>query len=127
MTFHHVQVCGPPGCEDAMRAFYGGALGMAEIEKPAALRSRGGAWFRAGAVEVHVGIEETFAPSPKAHPAFAVRDVGDVAARVARTGAPVTWDGSIEGTVRFHTVDPVGNRVEFQQDAETAPAPLRTP
>ena len=39
---HHVQVAAPPGCEDAARAFYGGLLGLPEIEKPpAARRSRG--------------------------------------------------------------------------------------
>jgi hypothetical protein len=30
-------------------------------------------------------------------------------------GAVVLWDNSIPGVRRFHTADPVGNRVEFQQ------------
>ena len=102
-----------------MRVFYGGVLGMTEVEKPAALRSRGGAWFRAGAVEVHVGIDQRFVPASKAHPAFVVSDVREVAARVATAGGRVTWDESIEGTQRFHTHDPVGNRVELQQDHTT--------
>ena len=99
-----------------MRAFYGGVLGMTEVEKPLALRSRGGAWFRAGAVEVHVGIDEGCVPAARAHPAFVVSDVGDVARRVAAAGGQVTWDESVEGTERFHTRDPVGNRVELQRD-----------
>ena len=56
MRLHHVQVSGPAGCEDAMREFYVGVLGMSEIDKPDLLRSRGGAWFRAGSAELHVGI-----------------------------------------------------------------------
>ncbi len=98
-----------------MRAFYRDVLGMREIDKPPALRARGGVWFRAGGAEVHVGIVPGFVAPPKAHPAFAVDDVAAVAARVAAAGGSVTWDDAIPGTVRFHTLDPVGNRVELQQ------------
>lgn len=115
MFLHHVQVSGPPGCEDRMRAFYVGALGMTEVDKPEALRSRGGAWFRAGSAEVHVGIEDPFAPARKAHPGIAVADVTSLALRVEAAGAPVAWDDQIPGLRRFHTADPVGNRLEFQQ------------
>ena len=113
MSLHHVQVSGPEGCEDRMRAFYAGVLGMTEIDKPEPLRARGGAWFRAGAAEIHVGIEEGFTPARKAHPGLAVADVDALAARVSESGAPVTWDENIPGLRRFHTSDPVGNRLEF--------------
>jgi catechol 2,3-dioxygenase-like lactoylglutathione lyase family enzyme len=115
MRLHHVQVSGPAGCEDAMRAFYVGVLGMTEVDKPERLRGRGGAWFRAGAAELHVGIEEGFVPARKAHPGLAVDDVDGLAAVVEASGAPVGWDDAIPGLRRFHTVDPVGNRLEFQQ------------
>src|SRR5690242_15322261 len=115
MRLHHVQVSGPAGCEDAMRAFYVGVLGMTEVAKPAALQARGGAWFRAGSAEVHVGIEDPFAPALKAHPGLAVAYVDRLAAAVEAAGAPVRWDDAIPGLRRFHTSDPVGNRLEFQQ------------
>ena len=115
MSLHHVQVSGPAGCEDAMRSFYGGVLGMTELEKPDRLRARGGAWFRSGSLEIHVGIEEGFRPARKAHPGIAVADVEALAARVAASGASVEWDDSIPGVRRFHSTDPVGNRLEFQQ------------
>jgi predicted enzyme related to lactoylglutathione lyase len=115
MYLHHVQVSGPAGCEDAMRAFYVGVLGMVEVPKPELLRARGGAWFRAGAAEVHVGIEEGFVPARKAHPGIAVDDVEALARVVEAAGSPVTWDDNIPGLRRFHTADPVGNRLEFQQ------------
>jgi catechol 2,3-dioxygenase-like lactoylglutathione lyase family enzyme len=115
MRLHHVQVSGPAGCEDAMRAFYVGVLGMTEVAKPAALQARGGAWFRAGSAEVHVGIEDPFAPALKAHPGLAVADVDRLAAAVEAAGAPVRWDDAIPGLRRFHTSDPVGNHLEFQQ------------
>jgi catechol 2,3-dioxygenase-like lactoylglutathione lyase family enzyme len=40
--FDHVQIAAPVGCEDAARRFYGGLLGLRELEKPEILRARGG-------------------------------------------------------------------------------------
>ena len=34
VALDHVQVAAPEGCEDEARAFYGGLLGLPEIEKP---------------------------------------------------------------------------------------------
>ena len=55
---HHVQVACPAGSEDALRAFYGGVLGMTEVEKPpvlAARRRRPGS-ARRPATEIHCGV-----------------------------------------------------------------------
>lgn len=111
---HHVQIAAPAGSEDALRAFYSGIAGMPEIPKPAALARRGGVWFAAGGRELHCGVEEGFAPARKAHPCFVVDDLDALADAVADAGADVRWDDSIPGVRRFHTDDPVGNRVEFQ-------------
>src|SRR6266540_2150144 len=40
---HHVQLLGPPGSEPAMREFFHGVLGLAEIPKPPVLAARGAA------------------------------------------------------------------------------------
>lgn len=100
-----------------MREFYAGVLGMTEIDKPKALQARGGAWFRAGSAEIHVGIEDGFVPARKAHPGLAVTDLEALANRVEESGAPVLWDDRIPGLRRFHTEDPLGNRLELQQAA----------
>jgi catechol 2,3-dioxygenase-like lactoylglutathione lyase family enzyme len=120
MRLHHVQVACPPGGEDAARRFYAEGLGMTEVDKPADLVARGGCWFRAyddeGAVaaELHVGVEEPFAPARKAHPAFVVDDLDEVAARARELGFEVdeSQRDSFPGFARFHTADPHGNRVE---------------
>jgi catechol 2,3-dioxygenase-like lactoylglutathione lyase family enzyme len=111
----HVQVAGPPGCEPEARRFYGELLGLPEVSKPDALRSRGGAWFACGRDRVHVGIAEEFAPATKAHPALLVRlaDLERLAARLADAGCTVQWDDAIPGTRRFYTADPWGNRIEL--------------
>jgi catechol 2,3-dioxygenase-like lactoylglutathione lyase family enzyme len=109
-----VQLAAPPGGEDDARRFYGELLGLAEIAKPEALRARGGVWFACGdSHQLHVGIEEPFAPARKAHPALAVDDLDGLAARLADAGVEVVWDDAIPGVRRFYAADPFGNRVEF--------------
>jgi catechol 2,3-dioxygenase-like lactoylglutathione lyase family enzyme len=123
IALHHVQVACPPGGEAGARRFYGDGLGLTEVEKPDALQGRGGAWFRAydarGAVvaEVHIGVEDPFAPARKAHPAFVVDDLDAVAASVVAAGFSVdeTERHTFEGYLRFHTHDGAGNRVEVLQ------------
>ena len=111
----HVQVAAPAGCEDEARAFYGGLLGLEEIPKPEALAARGGCWFRAGGQELHVGVEEPFAPAQKAHPGLVAVDLDDLAGRLRAAGHEVTFDGAIPGAKRFHVADPFGNRLEIRQ------------
>ncbi|WRZ92434.1 glyoxalase [Streptomyces sp. NBC_01007] len=109
----HVQLAAPPGSEDRLRAYYVDALGMTEIPKPPVLAARGGCWFQAGAVHLHFGIEDPFRPAKKAHPGLRVTGIDACAARIAATGASVTWDEDLPGHRRFFSEDPVGNRLEF--------------
>src|SRR5829696_9001300 len=88
----HVQVAAPPGCEAEARGFYGRLLGLAELEKPAPLAARGGAWFACGAQQLHVGVAQDFAPAAKAHPALLATDLYALAERLTLAGAPVHWD-----------------------------------
>ena len=71
----HVQLAIPPGSEAQARHFYGEVLGFTELPKPEAMRGRGGLWFQAGPVQLHLGIEEGMRPSLKAHPALVVADL----------------------------------------------------
>ncbi|MBV9822881.1 MAG: glyoxalase [Actinobacteria bacterium] len=112
----HVQVAIPAGGEDSARAFYGALLGMAEVLKPAALAVRGGCWFAASSAVLHLGVEEPFSPARKAHPAFLVAELNALFESLTQAGFDcVRADHEIPGVVRFHTFDPFGNRIEFQQ------------
>lgn len=114
--YDHVQIAIPKGMEETGRAFYGGALGMTETPKPPVLAARGGCWFTAGAAVLHLGVEEPFAPARKAHPAFLVTDLDGLRSRLEADGHEcVDTSGEIPGVRRFHTADPFGNRLEFQQ------------
>ena len=110
----HVQVAAPAGCEAAARAFYGGILGMPELPKPEAIRGRGGCWFRAGAQELHVGVEEPFAPARKAHPGLVVSDLEAIRARLRDAAVEYEDDTTISGVDRLFVCDPFGNRLELR-------------
>ena len=86
MGLDHVQLAAPPGCEEAARRFFGDALGLEEVEKPEALRARGGVWFRCGPQQLQVGVEQEFSPARKAHPAFQVADYDALLQRLREAG-----------------------------------------
>lgn len=117
---HHVQLAAPAGTEPAMREFFAGVLGLIEVEKPADLAARGGAWFQGPGFQLHVGIDENFVPAGKAHPGLLTDDLEELAARIAGAGYEVRHDGPLvlrDGPkfARFYVTDPVGNRLEFLQ------------
>lgn len=113
VQLHHVQLAIPSGGEDVCRAFWGDTLGMTELAKPPVLAARGGCWFRGGGLEVHLGVEQDFAPALKAHPGILVSDLAGLAARFEAAAVPVKWDGDFPGFSRFYAEDPFGNRLEF--------------
>lgn len=115
--YHHVQLAIPAGAEDECRAFWGEALGLVEVAKPAVLAQRGGCWFRGGGLEVHLGVEEDFAPARKAHPGILVRNLPAVARRLEEHGHRVQWDPEFPGYERFYSWDLLGNRLEFLEEA----------
>ena len=112
---HHVQLACPPGSEDVLRAFYVGVLGMTEEPKPPELAARGGAWFRSGALELHLGVEDEFRPARKAHPGVLVSDLPAYAERLAGQGVLVEWDDAFPGYRRCYVSDPHGNRLELME------------
>jgi catechol 2,3-dioxygenase-like lactoylglutathione lyase family enzyme len=114
--FDHVQVCCPKGREDDARAFYGGVMGLPEVEKPEPLRARGGCWFRVGQQGLHVGVLEPFFPAPKAHPAFRLRDreaLDQLVQRLERAGYGVDWADEPIADARCKVIDPFGNMLEL--------------
>lgn len=115
VTIDHAQIMIPPDGEDRARAFYGGLLGLVEIEKPAPLRARGGLWMRAGDRQLHIGVEAPGVErvATRAHVAYEVRGLDEYRARLVAAGVAVKEGETVDGARRFEVRDPFGNRVEL--------------
>ena len=120
----HIQLAMPKGEEAAARRFYGGLLGLVEVDKPKPLAATGGCWFvgngDAGGnnIAVHLGILSPFVPSTKGHPAFRVKDLEAAKRTFADADISITPDERLPNVRRFYVNDPFGNRIEILQDGD---------
>jgi catechol 2,3-dioxygenase-like lactoylglutathione lyase family enzyme len=113
MRLDHIQIVVPPELEAAAKHFYGALLGLRELAKPPGPRQNEGAWYDAGAVQLHLALEgfDPAAPRPKRpHLGFVVPDLAAVAGTLAAAGVAVEPDGA-----RIFVRDPAGNRIEVIQ------------
>lgn len=127
MRLHHVQLSMPAGREDDARRFYGAALELTEVPKPAALAGRGGVWFRSFdgdrvLAEIHLGVDDGAQAPAKAHPGLVVDSVealDALAETLLAAGHEVSWAErtTFDGYERFHCRDPFGNRIEIMTPA----------
>ncbi|MEO8513467.1 MAG: VOC family protein [Ignavibacteria bacterium] len=112
----HIQLAIPKDSESIARKFYNGILGLTEIEKPEELKPSGGAWYHAGDIELHLGVEENFNPGKKkAHPAFVVENLNRIKVQLVQNDIEVKEEIQIPGRKRFSFYDPFGNRIEFME------------
>jgi catechol 2,3-dioxygenase-like lactoylglutathione lyase family enzyme len=117
----HILLAMPAGRENEARAFYQELLGIPEVVKPPQLAARGGCWFEAGELKVHLGVEKNFVPARKAHPAFAVDDLNRLMSHLKQAGYTLTPDAPLEGYDRIFVDDPFGNRIELMQPKALLP------
>ena len=115
LSLNHVQLAMPKDGEPLARQFYGALLGMTEITKPANLAGRGGCWFSANSVHIHLGVEEGFTPARKAHPALLVEDLTAIVAVLRAANVEIRPDEPLQGFARTYVSDPFGNRIELMQ------------
>lgn len=112
-SIDHVQLAAPKGSEPTARTFYGEILGFTEIEKPELLKKRGGVWFSFGSYQIHIGIEEPFAPAKKAHPAFQIKNLEALKVHLSKSDVSFIVDSDLPGANRIYVHDPFGNRIEI--------------
>jgi catechol 2,3-dioxygenase-like lactoylglutathione lyase family enzyme len=112
----HVQLAMPRGREDEARRFYGGVLGLPEVEKPAELRARGGCWFEDGAVKIHLGVEDDFRPARKAHVALVVARLDAVLEAARALGCETQAPEPFGRYRQAYVFDPFGNRLELLEE-----------
>lgn len=115
MRLSHINVTIPKGGEGAARAFYGGILGLKEIPQPEPIRIRGGVWFDADGMDVHLSIEEGRGGKDMyRHFGLECHGVDEVRAKLEAAGFP-TEDGRPATWLRFFVRDPFGNRIEIHE------------
>jgi catechol 2,3-dioxygenase-like lactoylglutathione lyase family enzyme len=113
---HHVQITVAPEDTERARDFYCTVLGLTEVEKPDALKPRGGFWLQLGNQQIHVGVEPKDGET-KAHVAYQVDDLAAWRAKLTAAGIEIGTSVPIPGFDRFEFRDPFGNRVELIQPA----------
>jgi catechol 2,3-dioxygenase-like lactoylglutathione lyase family enzyme len=97
----------------AAEAFYAGVLGLERSLRPDDT-ARAGAWFRLGAVELHLSIEVGAENArSRRHVAFEVAELGRLRAHLEAHGLIVEEGRPAPGLRRFFVRDPAGNRLEF--------------
>jgi catechol 2,3-dioxygenase-like lactoylglutathione lyase family enzyme len=115
ISLHHAQVFYPPGEEAKARAFYGTALGLAEITRPVALSDRDGLWFAAGEGQVHLSAQADLALHGRRHFALKIDDLDATRAKLATHGARFEEATPIPGWRRCYVFDPFGNKIELDE------------
>jgi catechol 2,3-dioxygenase-like lactoylglutathione lyase family enzyme len=115
LSFDHVSITYPTGRGEEVRAYYGGVLGMKEVQPPETMQGRGLVWFAMpdGRVLHLVPDDEYLAPK-LSHPAF----VADLDALAASVENP-TWDELFAPRRRFYLRDPFGNLLEFLEPRQS--------
>jgi hypothetical protein len=88
---------------------------LKEIPKPEAIRGRGGVWFDAGGLDLHLSVEETRAAADTyRHFGLECADVADLRARLNAAGVAVD-NGRPAPWQRFFVSDLFGNRIEIHE------------
>jgi catechol-2,3-dioxygenase len=109
----HVNVRIPQGSEAQAEAFWCGLLGFAVRPKPPG-NEHAGRWFAHDGFEVHVSPDIDFAPATRAHTAFVVDGLTELASRLAEAGVEVRPSkGTTDDLEACFFDDPFGNRFEL--------------
>jgi len=115
IRLQHVTISRPPGADASARTFYGGLLGLVEVEPPRALAPLNLIWYRLGGdTELHILLEEPFGQDRSGHHfCLAVDDVVALRDRLEEAGITVVGDIPIPGRPRFFVRDPFGALIEL--------------
>lgn len=118
-TIDHLHLTAPQGADDQAREFYGGLLGLNEIDAPPALQARGGVWFECGGVNLHVGPDER---SASYFASFQVANLAMLKEALGNADVRAEEEQSVEGVERLYCRDPFGNHLEFIQSTSAPQA-----
>ncbi len=113
MRFSHINLPIPQAGEEIVRAFYCDLIGLPEIPKPPELAARGGCWFDAGGIDIHLSVSSD-PPGEQRHFGLEVTDLEELKKRLNQRGIEID-PGRPAPWPRFFAHDPFGNRIEFHE------------
>jgi catechol 2,3-dioxygenase-like lactoylglutathione lyase family enzyme len=117
MYLSHLAIAIPKGGEEAARKFYAGCLGLRELPKPAFAGSRGGIWFDAGGLHLHLTVEEERVSHKRqchSHFGLGCGDLRGLKFRLKAAGVKIE-DCPASPRKHFFAYDPFDNRIEIHQ------------
>jgi catechol 2,3-dioxygenase-like lactoylglutathione lyase family enzyme len=114
---NHITIAAPAGQHDKVRAFYGGILGLKEIERPPALEQVYDLiWYEWMDVFLHVDFSPPWAkPAENRHVAVEVRNLPAVRVHLERLEAEIVDAVPMPDRDRFYLLDPFGNYFEIME------------
>ncbi len=117
VKFHHINVTVACGIEQAAKDFYALALGLEEVPKPEGSRTREGAWYQLGDMQLHLSLEDgTEQQASTRHVCFVVEDRARAEKHLAAAGVEILPDPRpVHGTNRFYVRDPGHNLIEIAE------------
>ena len=120
IELNHVNITVPKSAAEAAKHFYGSVLGLLEIPKPEESRGRGGAWYKLGAMQLHLSIEHgADNHASKRHVCYLVADLERAEKQLREAGVEILPDDRpVRGWRRFYVRDPGGNRIEIARRGE---------
>jgi len=118
LGIEHVHITAPAELQDDVAEWYRSCLSLEPLEKPEGTLSHG-AWFRAGAQELHISVDE-HNPPRESHFALVVDNLDPIIECLREHGCHIEQATTIPGRHRFFTRDPAGNRIEIVHHDEEA-------
>ena len=100
-----------PHEEAVARHFYLDVLGLTEMRAPNYPKDADGFWAVSGSRQIYFGTCPSFSFDATALPAFPVKNIEAVAARLTDEGYKVTWNNDIAYVKRLVVVDPTGMEI----------------
>lgn len=95
------------------RRFYGELLLLDEIERPGVPGAAPGAWYRAGAQQLHLTVEARRGARTREHVAFSVADLDRAVSRLRRAGIDTAVVPLTEYVRQAFVRDPDGHLIEL--------------
>jgi catechol 2,3-dioxygenase-like lactoylglutathione lyase family enzyme len=113
VRLQHVSIPFPPGAYAEVRAFYGGLLGLTEIDVPPKLDPDRFVWFGGGSGDLEIHLMPGEVQRGEHHFCLAVEDLEGLRERLEAAGHELREGSEIVGRARFFCRDPFGNLLEL--------------